>query len=515
MTDGAPGASILALRDVTVNFGNVVAIQGVAFEVERGEIVGLVGDNGAGKSTLVKVMNGFYAPGRGVMQFKGRPVRFSSPRDARSVGIETVYQDLALIPALSMWRNSSSAGSSRRQAGRSGSSMSRMREITMANLHEMGLTRLRSPDEPVDILSGGERQALAIARALLRRQPAAARRADLGAFSQGDREGVRSGADRAQGRARRRHHRPQHRARAPDLRPHRHHGGRPRHPLGAPGRHQRSMSPTWWQDGMRFDRNAMSSDLESPELALLPGLEVRRLILSREVSPREAAAACLSRIRAIDDRIRSFVTIDEDMVMAMADDVERRLKEGAALPLAGIPYALKDLTDTAGLRTTYGSRLREHNVPARDAAVARRLREAGGVLLGKTNTPEFGNRATTAYGLPGDAQTLGPRQDRRRLERRIGRSGRRLPLPDGRRLRRWGIDPDPVELLRRGRHQAVARSRLEPSKREPAGRADHSRTDRAHGERCRPNARRHGRLGARRPVRRTGPDPVLPRRERA
>ena len=87
MTDGAPGASILALRDVTVNFGNVVAIQGVAFEVERGEIVGLVGDNGAGKSTLVKVMNGFYSPGHGVMQFKGRQVRFGSPRDARSLGI--------------------------------------------------------------------------------------------------------------------------------------------------------------------------------------------------------------------------------------------------------------------------------------------------------------------------------------------------------------------------------------------------------------------------------------------
>ena len=85
--------------------------------------------------------------------------------------------------------------------------------------------------------------------------------------------------------------------------------------------------------------------------------------------------------------------------MAMADGVERRLKRGEILPLAGIPFALKDLTDTAGLRTTYGSRLHEHNVPARDAAVARRLREAGGVLLGKTNTPEFGNRATTAYGL--------------------------------------------------------------------------------------------------------------------
>ena len=122
MTEGTPGASILALCDVTVNFGNVVAIQGVAFEVERSEIVGLVGDNGAGKSTLVKVMNGFYAPGRGVKRFKGRPVRFSSLRDARSVGIETVYQDLALIPALSMWRNFFLGRELRWAAGRSGSS---------------------------------------------------------------------------------------------------------------------------------------------------------------------------------------------------------------------------------------------------------------------------------------------------------------------------------------------------------------------------------------------------------
>ena len=138
---------------------------------------------------------------------------------------------------------------------------------------------------------------------------------------------------------------------------------------------------------------------ETSELSLLSGLELRRRIVAREVSPREAAAACLARIRTVDERIHSFVTLDEEMTMAMADGVERRLKEGEVLPLAGIPFALKDLTDTAGLRTTYGSRLREHNVPARDAAVARRLREAGGVLLGKTNTPEFGNRATTAYGL--------------------------------------------------------------------------------------------------------------------
>jgi simple sugar transport system ATP-binding protein len=166
MTEPTSKEKLFGLQDVTMNFGNVVAIQGVKFEVHRGEVVGLVGDNGAGKSTLVKVMNGFYSPDRGVMQFQGNTVRFSSPRDARSVGIETVYQDLALIPALSMWRNFF-LGRELKIGRRPFRFLAkrRMREITMENLREMGLTRLRSPDEPVDILSGGERQALAIARA--------------------------------------------------------------------------------------------------------------------------------------------------------------------------------------------------------------------------------------------------------------------------------------------------------------------------------------------------------------
>jgi simple sugar transport system ATP-binding protein len=166
MMQKASNEKLFQLRDVTKSFGNVVAIQGVTFEVGIGEIVGLVGDNGAGKSTLVKVMNGFYPPDKGEIRFDGRPVRFSSPRDARGVGIETVYQDLALIPALSVWRNFF-LGREIKTGVRPIKVLQkrRMREIAMENLREMGLTRLRSPDEPVDILSGGERQALAIARA--------------------------------------------------------------------------------------------------------------------------------------------------------------------------------------------------------------------------------------------------------------------------------------------------------------------------------------------------------------
>ena len=135
------------------------------------------------------------------------------------------------------------------------------------------------------------------------------------------------------------------------------------------------------------------------DISLLSALELRRLVVERKITPREAAKASLDRIRDTDELVRAFVTIDEKMTMAMADDVERRLKAGETLPLAGVPYALKDLTNSAGMRTTYGSKLYEHNVPTCDAAVARRLREAGGILLGKTNTPEFGNRANTAFGL--------------------------------------------------------------------------------------------------------------------
>ena len=189
------------------------------------------------------------------------------------------------------------------------------------------------------------------------------------------------------------------------------------------------------------------------DISLLSALELRRLVVAREITAREAAKASLDRIREKDGLVRAFVTIDEDMTMTMADDVERRLKAGEKLLLAGVPYALKDLTDLAGLRTTYGSKLYEHNVPTRDAAVARRLREAGGILLGKTNTPEFGNRANTAFGLfPATRNPWNSQQDRGGIERRRGGGRRRLYVPGGRGNRRRRIDPDPIELLWCSRH---------------------------------------------------------------
>ena len=86
-------------------FGAITALNDVSFHLQRGEVLGVVGDNGAGKSTLMKILSGLYAPSEGQLVFEGRPVRFASPRDARAVGIEMVYQDLALAGNMPIYEN--------------------------------------------------------------------------------------------------------------------------------------------------------------------------------------------------------------------------------------------------------------------------------------------------------------------------------------------------------------------------------------------------------------------------
>lgn len=157
---------LLVLEKITKKFGGIVALKDISLRVARGEIIGLVGDNGAGKSTLAKIIVGYYKPDSGKLFFEGREVRFSSPQEARRAGIEIVYQDMALVDYMSIYRNIFLG----REIGRGFGPIKlldkkSMRRAALNLIREIGISD-KNPDTPVSKLSGGERQAIAIARAV-------------------------------------------------------------------------------------------------------------------------------------------------------------------------------------------------------------------------------------------------------------------------------------------------------------------------------------------------------------
>jgi simple sugar transport system ATP-binding protein len=155
---------LLTLEGIHKYYGRFHVLHGIDFSIKPGESVGLVGDNGAGKSTLIKTISGYIRPDRGRISFEGREVRISSPAVARKLGIETVYQEQALAPDISISRN---IFMGRELVGPAGFlRMKEMNERSMAALTGIGLTRIRSADTEVGQLSGGQRQGVAIARAL-------------------------------------------------------------------------------------------------------------------------------------------------------------------------------------------------------------------------------------------------------------------------------------------------------------------------------------------------------------
>lgn len=157
---------IVRMENIQKHFGNVIALAGVSFDVRPGECHCLLGDNGAGKSTFIKIMAGAHKPSGGEIYFEDRPMHFSSPRDAMEAGIATVYQDLAMIPLMSVARNFFMG----REPTIGRGPFKRFdtvtaNNVTMQQMREMGI-RLREPDQAVGTLSGGERQTVAIARAV-------------------------------------------------------------------------------------------------------------------------------------------------------------------------------------------------------------------------------------------------------------------------------------------------------------------------------------------------------------
>jgi simple sugar transport system ATP-binding protein len=161
------GEPVFELRAVSHSYGHNKVIFDVNLAVWPGEVVALVGDNGAGKSTLLKVLAGYLQPTQGNIRFLGREVHFRTPAEARAMGIEAVYQDLAIIDQLSLWRNFFLGKELLRSLGPLHVlDRKRMRREAKTAVAELGLTRIRSADEPVAALSGGERQSIAITRAM-------------------------------------------------------------------------------------------------------------------------------------------------------------------------------------------------------------------------------------------------------------------------------------------------------------------------------------------------------------
>jgi D-xylose transport system ATP-binding protein len=156
---------VLELRDISKSFGSVQALSDVDLEVHRGEVMALVGDNGAGKSTLIKTIAGIHGADSGEILFNGKPVSISGPKEAAKLGIEVVYQDLALCDNLDVVQNM--------YLGRETHNVFQvldeapMEQKTASTLKSLAVTTIRSIRQPVATLSGGQRQSVAVARAVM------------------------------------------------------------------------------------------------------------------------------------------------------------------------------------------------------------------------------------------------------------------------------------------------------------------------------------------------------------
>ena len=160
---------VLTARDLVITFGRVVGLDGVNLDLYAGEVLAVIGDNGAGKSTLIKCLTGAYVPDSGTITMEGKEVHFRRPQDSREHGIETVYQQLAVIPALDIASNLYLAREERRP-GPLGSifrmlDKGGMKKRAGESVQNLGIQTIQNMGQAVETLSGGQRQAVAVARA--------------------------------------------------------------------------------------------------------------------------------------------------------------------------------------------------------------------------------------------------------------------------------------------------------------------------------------------------------------
>lgn len=160
---GAAGQPLVELRNVSKSYGAVEVLRDINLSIYPGQVTCVLGDNGAGKSTLIKILAGRHEPTSGEIVLEGATVEFASPKDALSAGIATVYQDLAVVDQMSVWRNFFLGQELTRSFGRLRAE--HMRAVTAEQLAKMGVD-IPDVDVPISTLSGGQRQVVAIARAL-------------------------------------------------------------------------------------------------------------------------------------------------------------------------------------------------------------------------------------------------------------------------------------------------------------------------------------------------------------
>jgi simple sugar transport system ATP-binding protein len=166
MTTTQAAPPVVELENVGNSYGAIRALCGISVSVQHGEVTCILGDNGAGKSTLIKIVSGLHAHDEGMYRVDGKETRFSTPREALDRGIATVYQDLAMVPLMPVWRNfflGSEISTGKRPFRQL--AVTHMREIADVELRKMGV-ELKDIDQPVGTLSGGQRQCVAIARAI-------------------------------------------------------------------------------------------------------------------------------------------------------------------------------------------------------------------------------------------------------------------------------------------------------------------------------------------------------------
>jgi simple sugar transport system ATP-binding protein len=165
--DGNGAGPLVEVREVSKNFGRIEALRRVSFTLGHAEVLGLIGDNGAGKSTMIKILTGLFQPDRGEIRWEGEPVQFNSPRDAYEIGVATVYQDLAIVDLMSIYRN---VFLGREKAVTKGWGPFKYIDRKKAHrdarkaIADIGID-IRDPEEAIARMSGGERQSVAIARA--------------------------------------------------------------------------------------------------------------------------------------------------------------------------------------------------------------------------------------------------------------------------------------------------------------------------------------------------------------